>query len=248
MKFTLFTAVLFSVWMNAADGDEPPPSFCCLTVTNTRIPVEYIEDYEIQEPTGVCAIRAVRFLTRKNRYICSNPDDRWAIRAINDVNRRKNIEPYNKPIMCNTSTSNMIPTTTTTTTHETHETPVNGLEISITTTQQTSVSKEKPESSSRATTTYGRAAPPTETTHETPRPPSTIRIMTALTNSPSTEHHVFTTTATTTTAKMISTTVTTITTTQTETETSTRETKSISATANKASSDVDGRSSFTVIT
>ncbi|XP_048019854.1 uncharacterized protein LOC125251027 [Megalobrama amblycephala] len=73
-----------------------------------------------------------------------------------------------------------------------------------------------------------------------------IRVMKALTNRASTEHHVFTTT--TTTAKIISTTVTTITTTQTETETSTRETKSISATANKASSDVDGRSSYTVIT
>lgn len=70
----------------------------------------------------------------------------------------------------------------------------------------------------------------------------TIRIMTALTNGPSTEHHVF---PTTTTAKMISTTVTTITTTQTETSTS--QIKSISTTSNKATSNVDGKSSFTVI-
>ncbi|XP_048020979.1 uncharacterized protein LOC125251966 [Megalobrama amblycephala] len=187
MKSSLFSAILFCIgWMSVVvTGDDRPPD-CCLTVTNTRVPVKNIEDYEIQESTGVCAVRAVRFITRKGINICSDPDDSWAIRAINEVNCRKNKEPCVKSTTCFTSTTNMIPTTThktpvtetetsTSTTASTKVTTIETsgpkTETSTTTTQQTSVSKEKPKSpSSNAKTcgTGGPAAPPIKTTRETP--------------------------------------------------------------------------------
>ncbi|XP_051772421.1 uncharacterized protein LOC127524644 isoform X8 [Ctenopharyngodon idella] len=86
MKFTLFTATLL-VWMCVGESGDRYP-LCCLKVTNTRIPVENIVNYEIQEPTGICAIRAVRFHTRKGLNICSDPDDSWAKRAMESVDRR----------------------------------------------------------------------------------------------------------------------------------------------------------------
>ncbi|XP_051772354.1 integumentary mucin C.1-like isoform X2 [Ctenopharyngodon idella] len=85
MKFTLFTATLL-VWMCV--GESVNLQSCCLTVTNTRVPAENIVNYEIQEPTGICAIRAVRFHTRKGLNICSDPDDSWAKRAMESVDRR----------------------------------------------------------------------------------------------------------------------------------------------------------------
>ncbi|KAK9979054.1 hypothetical protein ABG768_012500 [Culter alburnus] len=133
MKFTLFTAVLFSVWMNAADGEGREPD-CCLTVKNTRIPVQNIVDYTIQESSHICAVRAVKFLTRKGKYICSDPDDSWAIRAINDVNCRKNKEPCVKPKSSFTRTTNMISTTT-------NKTPVTETEISTSTTEPPKVTR-----------------------------------------------------------------------------------------------------------
>ncbi|XP_067220020.1 uncharacterized protein [Chanodichthys erythropterus] len=86
MKFTLFTAFLFSVWMNAADGDVRPPD-CCLTVLNTRVPFKIIVDYTIQEPP-ICPIRAVRFYTRTGYFICSDPDNFMVKKAMAILNKR----------------------------------------------------------------------------------------------------------------------------------------------------------------
>ncbi|KAK9979052.1 hypothetical protein ABG768_012499 [Culter alburnus] len=100
MKIALFTVILLG-WMCVGESDVRHPQSCCLTVTNTRVPVENIVDYHIQELTGVCPLRAVRFLTKKGKYICSDPDDRWAERAMEIVNRRRTPteEPSKEPFV-----------------------------------------------------------------------------------------------------------------------------------------------------
>lgn len=91
MKFTLFTAILFSMgWMSIEVSDDGPAPFCCFTVSNTRTPVGNILDYIIQDVV-TCPVRAVRFHTRKNKIICSDPDDSWTKKAMVMVDRRKKL-------------------------------------------------------------------------------------------------------------------------------------------------------------
>ncbi|XP_039510555.1 uncharacterized protein LOC120465049 [Pimephales promelas] len=106
MKFTLFSAVLFSIgWMSVvAEGD--PPS-CCLSVTDTRIPFENIVKYDMQDPP-LCRIRAVRFYTKKNKVVCSDPESKYAKRAMDIVDGRTTTTPT----ICYTSTTNTIPAVT----------------------------------------------------------------------------------------------------------------------------------------
>lgn len=93
-----------------ASGNDRRPGTCCLTVTNTRVPVENIVKYEMQDSTAICTLRAVRFHTKRSITICSDPDSKWAKRAMNIVDGRTTA----KPTMCYTSTTNTIPTVTTT--------------------------------------------------------------------------------------------------------------------------------------
>lgn len=109
MKFTLFTAILFSMgWMNIEGSGGALPQLCCLSVSNTKIPVGNILDYSVQDVV-TCPVRAVRFHTRKNKIICSDPDDRWTKKAVETVDRRKlTMESSTEPFK-----ANFIPTTPT---------------------------------------------------------------------------------------------------------------------------------------
>uniref|UniRef100_A0A8C2IU49 Chemokine interleukin-8-like domain-containing protein n=1 Tax=Cyprinus carpio TaxID=7962 RepID=A0A8C2IU49_CYPCA len=109
MKFTLFTAILFSMgWMNIEGSGDALPQLCCLSVSNTKIPVGNILDYSVQDVV-TCPVRAVRFHTRKNKIICSDPDDRWTKKAVETVDRRKlTMESSTEPFK-----ANFIPTTPT---------------------------------------------------------------------------------------------------------------------------------------
>ncbi|KAF4117727.1 hypothetical protein G5714_002280 [Onychostoma macrolepis] len=116
MKFTLFTAIFFSMgWMSieVSDDDHPGrPVNCCLTVSNTRIAITNIVDYHIQDP-GLCPVRAVVFHTIKEKSICSDPDNRWAKKAMAMVESRNQLkkESSKEPFVNDTSTANVIPTT-----------------------------------------------------------------------------------------------------------------------------------------
>uniref|UniRef100_A0A8C1T0V2 Chemokine interleukin-8-like domain-containing protein n=1 Tax=Cyprinus carpio TaxID=7962 RepID=A0A8C1T0V2_CYPCA len=116
MKFTLFAAILFSIgWMRCVSPvhDGPAPN-CCLRVSKTKIPVEAIMNYSMQAALP-CPIRAIRFHTKKGKTICSDPNDRWAKKAITHVNQILNPpKPSEEPTMSYTSATNLIPTTTST--------------------------------------------------------------------------------------------------------------------------------------
>uniref|UniRef100_A0A673I796 Chemokine interleukin-8-like domain-containing protein n=1 Tax=Sinocyclocheilus rhinocerous TaxID=307959 RepID=A0A673I796_9TELE len=113
MKFTLFAAFLFSIgWMSLEVAGDGRPRNCCKTVSNTNIPVGNIVDYIIQN-TALCSIRAVRFHTKKNKVICSDPDSDWAKNVMKIVDWRTTTKPSPKPTSY-TSTTNVILTVNTT--------------------------------------------------------------------------------------------------------------------------------------
>uniref|UniRef100_A0A9J7XY07 Chemokine interleukin-8-like domain-containing protein n=1 Tax=Cyprinus carpio carpio TaxID=630221 RepID=A0A9J7XY07_CYPCA len=66
----------------------PSPN-CCLRVSKTKISVEAIMNYSMQAAPP-CPIRAVRFHTKKNKTICSDPNEGWAKKAITHVNQKLN--------------------------------------------------------------------------------------------------------------------------------------------------------------
>uniref|UniRef100_A0A8C1EVF0 Chemokine interleukin-8-like domain-containing protein n=1 Tax=Cyprinus carpio carpio TaxID=630221 RepID=A0A8C1EVF0_CYPCA len=108
-------------------GDGHPVD-CCNTVTNSRISVEDILYYDMQN-TNLCPGRAVRFYTKKNITICSDPDSIWAKKAKAIVDGRTTIKTSGP------------------------ETEKNKTSI-----QPTSVSKDNPESSQSTATTFTSSA------------------------------------------------------------------------------------------
>nr|XP_055059135.1 C-C motif chemokine 2-like [Misgurnus anguillicaudatus]XP_055059136.1 C-C motif chemokine 2-like [Misgurnus anguillicaudatus] len=123
MKFTLSIALIYSIWYKSVQtqgvrsfeggGDGPSPASCCLSVSNTKIPIVNLLDYYVQD-TSLCPIRAIRFRTRKNKTICSDPEDKWAKKAMIELNAKRAIEPSKEPVECQTSQSKPIPTPLTT--------------------------------------------------------------------------------------------------------------------------------------
>uniref|UniRef100_A0A9J8BE94 Chemokine interleukin-8-like domain-containing protein n=1 Tax=Cyprinus carpio carpio TaxID=630221 RepID=A0A9J8BE94_CYPCA len=152
MKFTLFAAFIFSVgWMSVVEAVvDGPPTHCCNTVTTITIPAANIVDYFIQGSV-LCPVRAVRFLTKKNIVICSDPDSKWAKKVMGIVVRRKTTTPSQKPTTCYTSTTNVSPTVTTM-----NKTPGTETETSTSTTVTPAVTTIKtsgPETSTSTTVT-----------------------------------------------------------------------------------------------
>ncbi|XP_039510735.1 salivary glue protein Sgs-3-like [Pimephales promelas] len=185
MKFSLFSAVLFSIaWMSVVGTGDGHPVACCYP-TDIKPPVENIVKYDMQDP-ALCGIRAVRFYTKKNKVVCSDPESKYAKKAMCIVDRRTTTTPT----ICYTSTTDTIPTVGLTTTNKTPgkktetststttsrivptiETFRPETETTKTTNRPTSVSKKTPESSLSTVTTCGTGgptSPPTETRRETP--------------------------------------------------------------------------------
>ncbi|KAK2900668.1 hypothetical protein Q8A67_008783 [Cirrhinus molitorella] len=100
--------------MSIEEENDGRPVSCCFTVSNTRIPATNIVDYDIQDRVQ-CFVRAVRFQTKKNKIICSDPNDDWAkkVMAIVDSRSKRTIEHSKEPFVFDTSTANLIPTAST---------------------------------------------------------------------------------------------------------------------------------------
>uniref|UniRef100_A0A8C1P6E8 Chemokine interleukin-8-like domain-containing protein n=1 Tax=Cyprinus carpio TaxID=7962 RepID=A0A8C1P6E8_CYPCA len=159
---------------------EGPSPNCCLRVSKTKISVEAIMNYSMQAAPP-CPIRAVRFHTKKNKTICSDPNEGWAKKAITHVNQKLNpLKLSKEPTMCYTITTNLIPTTTSTiktpgtetetststpvpTTMKTKKTRLEKV-ISKTTIQPASGTEENQESTAIRCGTSEKTAPPAETT------------------------------------------------------------------------------------
>ncbi|XP_055059136.2 uncharacterized protein [Misgurnus anguillicaudatus] len=123
MKFTLSIVLIYSIWCKSVQtqgirsfeggGDDLSQVTCCLMVSNTKTPIVNLLDYYVQD-SSLCSIRAIRFRTRKNKTICSDPEDKWAKKAMKELNAKRAVEPSKKTVECQTSQSKLIPTPLTT--------------------------------------------------------------------------------------------------------------------------------------
>uniref|UniRef100_A0A4W6EN98 C-C motif chemokine n=1 Tax=Lates calcarifer TaxID=8187 RepID=A0A4W6EN98_LATCA len=64
-----------------------PVSSCCLRWSTTMIQLDRIMNYTIQSE-GICPIKAVVFQTQSGNRLCSDPNNRWAKRAMKKVNEK----------------------------------------------------------------------------------------------------------------------------------------------------------------
>uniref|UniRef100_A0A8C1PB36 Chemokine interleukin-8-like domain-containing protein n=1 Tax=Cyprinus carpio TaxID=7962 RepID=A0A8C1PB36_CYPCA len=62
----------------------------CLETKDTKVPQKYLRNYTVQQ-VPLFSVNAVRFLTIKDKVICSDPSSPWAIKSM------KYLDAKNKP-------------------------------------------------------------------------------------------------------------------------------------------------------
>ncbi|XP_052051058.1 C-C motif chemokine 8-like [Apodemus sylvaticus] len=73
----LLCLLLIAVTVSPQEQTGPAtPVTCCYSVTNRKIPLRMLQSYE--RITGTqCPREAVIFHTKRNRFICVNPAQKW---------------------------------------------------------------------------------------------------------------------------------------------------------------------------
>ncbi|CAJ1072004.1 regakine-1-like [Xyrichtys novacula] len=92
MRFSLVSVTLlcFTSWMSLTNATIGPVTVCCEQWSTTRIPVERVKNYTIQSGGG-CTIKAIMFLTKKGKTLCSDPDDGWTKKAMRKVDEETKV-------------------------------------------------------------------------------------------------------------------------------------------------------------
>ncbi|KTG43444.1 hypothetical protein cypCar_00003272 [Cyprinus carpio] len=80
----LWLLVLFSM------RDAHVIELSCLETKDTKVPQKYLRNYTVQQ-VPLFSVNAVRFLTIKDKVICSDPSSPWAIKSM------KYLDAKNKP-------------------------------------------------------------------------------------------------------------------------------------------------------
>ncbi|KAM8960963.1 C-C motif chemokine 19-like [Pelodytes ibericus] len=90
--------VMLSLWVaSEVTGSNIIASDCCLTVKNKEIPKRNVKDYIGQDVMSGCSIKAVIFITRRNRRLCAPHDEPWAIKLMQEIDgRRKRKKRHNQ--------------------------------------------------------------------------------------------------------------------------------------------------------
>ncbi|XP_053556962.1 C-C motif chemokine 21 [Bombina bombina] len=63
---------------------------CCLKVSKKEIPFKNVKCYKLQDKWTGCNLKAVIFVTRRNRHLCAPPDEQWVQDLMNKLDNRKN--------------------------------------------------------------------------------------------------------------------------------------------------------------
>ncbi|XP_076845945.1 C-C motif chemokine 19-like [Brachyhypopomus gauderio] len=71
LMFLLFAAVFWC----STDGFTDQASDCCLTTAGSLVPRHIVKSYVRQNEDSACRVWATVFITKKNRKICSPPED-----------------------------------------------------------------------------------------------------------------------------------------------------------------------------
>ncbi|XP_049930633.1 eotaxin-like [Epinephelus moara] len=90
MTFSLVLAAFlcFTTWMTTVCATNVGVSSCCLHLSNTQVRLKRIVNYTIQT-VSPCPIKAIVFETKNGTKICSDPKNKWAIRAMQKVDKER---------------------------------------------------------------------------------------------------------------------------------------------------------------
>ncbi|XP_036411196.1 eotaxin-like [Megalops cyprinoides] len=75
-------------WTARVSASGGPPSTCCLRVSETRLRLDRIRDYTVQN-AGICPVDAIVFRTKRGKRVCSDPERDWVKRAMKTVDTKK---------------------------------------------------------------------------------------------------------------------------------------------------------------
>ncbi|XP_006832402.1 PREDICTED: c-C motif chemokine 4 [Chrysochloris asiatica] len=75
LSLLMLVAAFFSPAISAASMGSDPPTLCCFSYTQRKIPQNFVVDY--YETSSLCSQPAVVFQTKRARQICSNPSEPW---------------------------------------------------------------------------------------------------------------------------------------------------------------------------
>ncbi|NXI94012.1 CCL5 protein, partial [Psophia crepitans] len=75
----ILAAALFPQVSPAPTGADT--TVCCFSYIARKLPQNHVKDYFYT--SGKCSQPAVVFITRKDREVCANPDDRWVKDYVN---------------------------------------------------------------------------------------------------------------------------------------------------------------------
>ncbi|XP_037019475.2 C-C motif chemokine 4 [Artibeus jamaicensis] len=82
LSLLVLGAAFCSPALSAPMGSDPPTA-CCFSYTQRKIPRNYVVDY--YETSSYCSQPAVVFETRRSRHICANPSEPWVQDYVNDL-------------------------------------------------------------------------------------------------------------------------------------------------------------------
>ncbi|XP_043860970.1 C-C motif chemokine 4-like [Dromiciops gliroides] len=80
---SILLLIAFSSLASSAPMGSDPPTSCCFSYVNQKIPRNRVTDY--YETSSLCSQPAVVFLTKKGRQVCANPSDDWVQTYVDDL-------------------------------------------------------------------------------------------------------------------------------------------------------------------
>ncbi|KAM6290000.1 C-C motif chemokine 21 [Aegotheles albertisi] len=73
-----------------AQGIGSSASDCCLKHSPKVIPRNFVKSYTLQGPESGCLLRAVVFITKKNKKVCASPTDPATQNLMQNLDKEKN--------------------------------------------------------------------------------------------------------------------------------------------------------------
>uniref|UniRef100_A0A3B3ZGX4 Chemokine interleukin-8-like domain-containing protein n=1 Tax=Periophthalmus magnuspinnatus TaxID=409849 RepID=A0A3B3ZGX4_9GOBI len=93
MGHSLAPAVLLCLitWIASLHITSGYSSKCCIKNKNVIVRLDNIVGYKVQ-PQGFCPIMSVAFLTKQNKWICWDPEEPYAQRAMQKVDQLRHTQ------------------------------------------------------------------------------------------------------------------------------------------------------------
>ncbi|GCC35478.1 hypothetical protein chiPu_0013963 [Chiloscyllium punctatum] len=87
---TILLIMAACLWgISQANEDSMATQDCCLTTSPSQIPLKILHSYRIQLPSDGCKVHAVVFRTKKNKQLCSPPQEKWVKKLMRKLDMKK---------------------------------------------------------------------------------------------------------------------------------------------------------------